>query len=83
MPILLGYIYIQGETKKNEKYTFLQRNFYPQLLSFTENLMQTVFIDGKVPLVLGLLVCLWMSSFIYKYLVIRPITIAPLYAYIF
>lgn len=31
----------------------------------------------------GWLVCLWMSSFIYKYLVIRPITIAPLYAYIF
>lgn len=43
MPILLGYIYIQGETNKNEKYTFLQRNFYPQLLSFTENLIQTGF----------------------------------------
>lgn len=42
MPILLGYIYIQGETQK-KKYTFLQRNFYPQLLFFTENLIQTVF----------------------------------------
>lgn len=42
MPILLGYIYIQGETQK-KKYTFLQRNFYPQLLSFTENLIQTGF----------------------------------------
>lgn len=42
MPILLGYIYIQGETQK-KKYTFLQRNFYLQLLSFTENLIQTGF----------------------------------------
>lgn len=36
------YVNIKGETKK-KKYTFLQRNFYPELLSFTENLIQTGF----------------------------------------
>lgn len=82
MPILLGYIYIQGETKKKNALFYSEisiLNYFP----LQKILYKRVFIDGKVPLVLGWLVCLWMSSFIYKYLVIRPITIAPLYAYIF
>lgn len=37
------YTYKAKLKKKQTKPTFLQRNFYPQLLSFTENLMQTVF----------------------------------------
>lgn len=36
-------IYTYKAKLKKKKYTFLQRNFYLQLLSFTENLIQTGF----------------------------------------
>lgn len=64
MPILLGYIYIQGETKKKNAHFYSEisiLNYFP----LQKILCKRFFIDGKVPLVLGWLVGLSVDVFLY------------------